>query len=182
MAKSNSVIIKKVVKAAHGHHGGAWKVAYADFITALMAFFLVMWLVGQRKATKAGIAGYFKDPRVFETSRGPGLLDGSQSAPPSDAPETPERRGARGAGGRKRRGPRGPPVEGAGESAGPGKPPGIGRRQEPQAMNLTILLAEDELDVRDLLGDYLESRGHTVLRASDGASALALARDHAGAI
>ena len=40
------VIIKRVRKRGHGHHGGAWKVAYADFVTAMMAFFLVMWLVG----------------------------------------------------------------------------------------------------------------------------------------
>ena len=39
------IIIKKVKKAAHGHHGGAWKIAYADFVTAMMAFFLLMWLI-----------------------------------------------------------------------------------------------------------------------------------------
>jgi chemotaxis protein MotB len=70
MAKSNEpvrpVIVKKVYEAAHGgHHGGAWKVAYADFVTAMMAFFLLMWLLGattekQRKA----LADYFSPTLV----------------------------------------------------------------------------------------------------------------------
>ena len=48
MAAANElapIIVKKVVKSGHGHHGGAWKVAYADFVTAMMAFFLLMWLL-----------------------------------------------------------------------------------------------------------------------------------------
>ena len=46
MAGNNAVIIKRIKKGGHGgHHGGAWKVAYADFVTAMMAFFLVMWLI-----------------------------------------------------------------------------------------------------------------------------------------
>jgi chemotaxis protein MotB len=56
-------IIKKVKKHGHGHHGGAWKIAFADFVTAMMAFFLLMWLVASlNKAQKAGIADYFKQP------------------------------------------------------------------------------------------------------------------------
>ena len=47
-----SIVIKKIKKAGHGHHGGAWKVAYADFVTAMMAFFLVMWIVGMSDADK----------------------------------------------------------------------------------------------------------------------------------
>jgi chemotaxis protein MotB len=55
------IIVKK--KAGHGgHHGGAWKVAYADFVTAMMAFFMVMWLLNTSKPVKEAIAGYFKDP------------------------------------------------------------------------------------------------------------------------
>jgi chemotaxis protein MotB len=56
------IIIKK--KVSHGgHHGGAWKVAYADFVTAMMALFIVLWLMSSStKETKAAIAGYFKDP------------------------------------------------------------------------------------------------------------------------
>jgi chemotaxis protein MotB len=61
------VIIKKVKKGGHGgHHGGAWKVAYADFVTAMMAFFLVMWIVGLSESTRRAIAGYFREPGVFE--------------------------------------------------------------------------------------------------------------------
>ncbi|MDD5579650.1 MAG: flagellar motor protein MotB [Methylobacter sp.] len=58
------IIIKKIKKnKGHGHHGGAWKLAYADFVTAMMAFFLLMWLLGatDEKARK-GIADYFQDP------------------------------------------------------------------------------------------------------------------------
>ena len=45
-----------------GHHGGAWKVAYADFVTAMMAFFMVMWITGQNKPIKVAVAHYFNDP------------------------------------------------------------------------------------------------------------------------
>lgn len=56
-------IIKKVKKHGHGHHGGAWKIAFADFVTAMMAFFLLMWLVASlNKAQKEGISDYFKQP------------------------------------------------------------------------------------------------------------------------
>lgn len=56
--------------------GGAWKVAYADFVTAMMAFFLVMWLVAQSPEVKANVAGYFRDPGVFEHERSTGMLAG----------------------------------------------------------------------------------------------------------
>jgi chemotaxis protein MotB len=58
------IIIKKVKKkGGHGHHGGAWKLAYADFVTAMMAFFLLMWLLGTTdEKTKKGISEYFQDP------------------------------------------------------------------------------------------------------------------------
>lgn len=56
-----TIVIKKKKHGHHGHHGGAWKVAYADFVTAMMAFFLVMWLLGADEATKAAIEGYFKN-------------------------------------------------------------------------------------------------------------------------
>jgi chemotaxis protein MotB len=56
-------IIKKVKKREHGHHGGSWKIAFADFVTAMMAFFLLMWLVASlNKAQKNAIAEYFKQP------------------------------------------------------------------------------------------------------------------------
>jgi len=76
------IVVKK--KAGHaGHHGGAWKVAYADFVTAMMAFFLVMWLVNQSKPVKAAIGGYFRDPAAFDASGGRGVLPGSRPGFPS---------------------------------------------------------------------------------------------------
>src|ERR1700678_3056827 len=59
-----TIIIKKIKKGGHGHHGGAWKVAYADFVTAMMAFFMVMWLMGTDEETKAAIAHYFNHPNT----------------------------------------------------------------------------------------------------------------------
>jgi chemotaxis protein MotB len=56
------IVIKK--KANHGgHHGGAWKVAYADFVTAMMALFIVLWLMSQSEQVKKAVAGYFNDPK-----------------------------------------------------------------------------------------------------------------------
>jgi len=71
------IIIKRVKKGGGGHHGGAWKVAYADFVTAMMAFFLVMWLVVSLPEEKlSGISEYFKNPSV---------LRGASQAPPPAA-------------------------------------------------------------------------------------------------
>lgn len=62
MDKSRPIIIVKK-KGGHGvHHGGAWKVAYADFVTAMMSLFMVMWLMSSSKPVKEAISGYFKDP------------------------------------------------------------------------------------------------------------------------
>jgi chemotaxis protein MotB len=79
------VIIKKKGHHKHGHHGGAWKVAYADFVTAMMAFFLVMWLVGQGPQVKAGVAAYFRDPGAFDG--GKGVLPGVEGSAPVQAGE-----------------------------------------------------------------------------------------------
>lgn len=67
MAKEGGGEIRIVKKkgGGHGHHGGAWKVAYADFVTAMMAFFMVMWLIGLDAKTRAAIAAYFRDPVGF---------------------------------------------------------------------------------------------------------------------
>jgi chemotaxis protein MotB len=60
-AKAPIIVIKK--KGAHGgHHGGAWKVAYADFVTAMMALFIVLWLMNSSKQIQVAVGGYFKDP------------------------------------------------------------------------------------------------------------------------
>lgn len=61
------IIVRRRKKGGHGHHGGAWKVAYADFVTAMMAFFLVMWLVGAgTKQQRAAISEYFKNPSMSQ--------------------------------------------------------------------------------------------------------------------
>lgn len=65
MQEGTPIIIKKKKAHGHGHHGGAWKVAYADFVTAMMAFFMVMWIMGMDQPTREVIAGYFKDPVGF---------------------------------------------------------------------------------------------------------------------
>ncbi len=78
------IIIKKIVKGGHGHHGGAWKVAYADFVTAMMAFFLLMWLLNATTDDqKKGIADYFT-PATASTSKSGagGLLGGQVVGPP----------------------------------------------------------------------------------------------------
>ena len=62
-ADVKSIIVKRIIKKAAAHHGGAWKIAYADFVTAMMAFFLLMWLISSTsKAKQEGIAEYFKTP------------------------------------------------------------------------------------------------------------------------
>ncbi len=62
MDKTRPIIILKK-KAGHGgHHGGAWKVAYADFVTAMMALFIVLWLLNSSKQVQVAVGGYFKDP------------------------------------------------------------------------------------------------------------------------
>src|SRR5580693_8814762 len=63
--KAQIIIVKRRKKGGAGHHGGAWKVAYADFVTAMMAFFLVMWLVSSvSKEQRAALFDYFKNPSM----------------------------------------------------------------------------------------------------------------------
>lgn len=70
------IVIKKIKKASHGHHGGAWKIAYADFVTAMMAFFLLMWLLGSTaKGDLKGIEDYFKTPLKVAMLGGSGSGD-----------------------------------------------------------------------------------------------------------
>jgi len=63
--KEQPIIVKKIIKGGHGHHGGAWKVAYADFVTAMMAFFIVMWILSASEETKEMISAYFDNPGAF---------------------------------------------------------------------------------------------------------------------
>lgn len=84
--KTTPPIIIKVKKKGHAsHHGGAWKVAYADFVTALMAFFLVMWLVGQDASVRNAVAAYFRDPGAFAEGRGASLLEGGSGLDPDNS-------------------------------------------------------------------------------------------------
>ena len=91
------IIVKKVTVVAAGHHGGAWKVAYADFVTAMMAFFLLMWLLGATtEKQRKGIADYFTPTlvKMKEGSAGSnGLLGGSSI---TDADNYPNRAGQTG--------------------------------------------------------------------------------------
>lgn len=76
------IVIKKVNKGHGGHHGGAWKLAYADYVTAMMAFFLLMWLLAMASPqTKQGLAEYFKDPSKVSLSGGSGTGDRTSLIP-----------------------------------------------------------------------------------------------------
>jgi chemotaxis protein MotB len=72
------IVVKRIKKTAGGHHGGAWKIAYADFVTAMMAFFLLMWLLGSTaKGDLEGISEFFKTPLKVAMSGGSGSGDSS---------------------------------------------------------------------------------------------------------
>ncbi len=79
-SRTQPIIIKR--KAAHhGHHGGAWKVAYADFVTALMSLFIVLWLTAQSSKIKEAVAGYFNDPHGTSTRLGTTMMGTGIPAP-----------------------------------------------------------------------------------------------------
>jgi len=87
-APPQPVIIKKVKGGHGGHHGGAWKVAYADFVTALMALFIVLWLMNSSKQVQEAVGGYFRDPSgkgkqsgSGQGGSGDGLLIGKDDMP-----------------------------------------------------------------------------------------------------
>jgi chemotaxis protein MotB len=80
--------VKKVKGHGGAHHGGAWKVAYADFVTAMMALFLVLWLVSQADTKlKSAIANYFRSPGVFDQQAG-GVIDGPKRVSKDPSPLT----------------------------------------------------------------------------------------------
>jgi chemotaxis protein MotB len=68
------IVIKRKKGGGHGHHGGAWKVAYADFVTAMMALFIVLWLMSSDKEVQEAIASFFNNPS------GPGKMTGTAAA------------------------------------------------------------------------------------------------------
>ena len=76
--KIQPIVIKRIKKVSGGHHGGAWKIAYADFVTAMMAFFLLMWLLGSTSTGDLqGISDYFKTPLKVALTGGSGSGDSS---------------------------------------------------------------------------------------------------------
>jgi chemotaxis protein MotB len=83
------VIVKKKGHAHAGHHGGAWKVAYADFVTAMMAFFMVMWILGMDQSLKESIEGYFSNPVGFKKGYSAGKTPLSSGNSPATAQTTP---------------------------------------------------------------------------------------------
>jgi chemotaxis protein MotB len=84
MAAARPIIVIKKKGGHGGHHGGAWKVAYADFVTAMMSLFIVLWLMNSSKPVKEAVAGYFKDPAG--TSK---LTGGNGKGPDETAGEGP---------------------------------------------------------------------------------------------
>ena len=90
--KSREAVVRIVVKKrghAAAHHGGAWKVAFADFMTAMFALFLVLWLINQSSDVKSAVAGYFQDPLGRADEYGSSILpgDGAQSQVPQPLSE-----------------------------------------------------------------------------------------------
>ncbi|MFN3375275.1 MAG: flagellar motor protein MotB [Burkholderiaceae bacterium] len=80
--KLQPIIIKRIKKGGHAAHGGAWKIAYADFVTAMMAFFLLMWLLGSTaKGDLQGIAAYFSSPLKVAMAGGDGAGNSSSIIP-----------------------------------------------------------------------------------------------------
>src|ERR1039458_8402602 len=80
MAAARPIIVIKKKGGHGGHHGGAWKVAYADFVTAMMSLFIVLWLRNSSKPIKEAVAGYFKDPA------GTTKLKGGNGKGPGESP------------------------------------------------------------------------------------------------
>jgi len=100
------IIVKKKKGHGHGAHGGAWKVAYADFVTAMMAFFMVMWLLGSDEETKAAVSNYFNNPTSVlrldlssaeniplgdKTGAGESVLKGADGEVPEQLVKTPSK-------------------------------------------------------------------------------------------
>ena len=79
VSNESAPIIKKIKKVHGGHHGGAWKVAYADFVTAMMALFIVLWILSQSEKVKEAVTGYFKDPVGF-SNKSKNLIEGKNSS------------------------------------------------------------------------------------------------------
>jgi chemotaxis protein MotB len=78
MSMPGQIIVIKRSSGHLGHHGGAWKVAYADFVTAMMALFIVLWLMNSSKQIQVAVGGYFKDPKGTSKLAGVAKADPDQ--------------------------------------------------------------------------------------------------------
>ena len=83
------IVVRKKVVHGGGHHGGSWKVAYADFVTAMMAFFLVMWIVGMDDQTKQAVEGYFSNPVGYKRGYSSGSSPISSGSSPGSVRQAP---------------------------------------------------------------------------------------------
>src|SRR5208283_5429414 len=79
MATSRPIIIIRKKVSHGGHHGGAWKVAYADFVTAMMALFIVLWLLNSSVKVQEAVGGYFRDPSGSAKRVGTGLAGSGEN-------------------------------------------------------------------------------------------------------
>src|ERR1700753_278876 len=87
--KKSVIIIKKKKAGDGGHHGGAWKVAYADFVTAMMAFFMVMWILGMDQNLRNSVEGYFSNPVGYKKGYTAGKSPLSSGNSPGSVQTTP---------------------------------------------------------------------------------------------
>jgi chemotaxis protein MotB len=119
------IIYRKVKGHAHGHHGGAWKIAYADFVTAMMAFFMLLWILGATtEDQRKGIADYFT-PTVIQLQNSGGsngLFGGRSVVAPDGTQVRPETTGARPVTSAGSDAPSSRPGDARGHSAGSGNP------------------------------------------------------------
>jgi chemotaxis protein MotB len=85
---NEEVRVRIIKKKGHGggHHGGAWKVAYADFVTTMMALFIVLWIVGQSDAVKQAVANYFKNPTILPGARAATVAPAGSGVLPAERP------------------------------------------------------------------------------------------------
>src|SRR4051794_29627100 len=92
LGESSDAPVIRIVKkkgGGGGHHGGAWKVAYADFVTAMMAFFMVMWIIGMDQNVRNSIEGYFSNPVGYKKGYNGGRSPLSSGSSPAMARTTP---------------------------------------------------------------------------------------------
>jgi chemotaxis protein MotB len=143
------IIVRRKAHGDHGHHGGAWKIAYADFVTAMMAFFLVMWLINAaNEKTKAQVASYFNPVKLTDTTTSKkGLNEPTKNTPKEEAKE---------------------------KSAGSGEKKSEAENDEADTQALKVLHAEEQL-FKNPYGVLARLAGQAVAGAPAGHAAKGLA-------